>query len=139
MSAAKTSAGRDAEEDGRGLGLGEHPADLLEPVLHLEPGQRHEAGDQAARKREGAQARFIGLLGGHLPSILASEIGRARFREPMPLGYPSPPMAKRRTSGIQRRSRASDEAMTRRVGQRARALARLAPPLDRRRSCCSAS
>jgi Protein of unknown function (DUF3105) len=30
--------------------------------------------------------------------------------------YPSGPMAKRRTSGIQRRSRASDEAMTRRLG-----------------------
>jgi hypothetical protein len=32
------------------------------------------------------------------------------------VGYPSPPMAKRRTSGIQRRSRASDEAMGRRLG-----------------------
>ncbi len=32
------------------------------------------------------------------------------------LRYPSPPMAKRRTSGIQRRSRASDEALTRRLG-----------------------
>jgi hypothetical protein len=32
------------------------------------------------------------------------------------LGYPSPPMAKRRTSGIQRRSRASEEAMGRRLG-----------------------
>jgi hypothetical protein len=34
------------------------------------------------------------------------------------LGYPDAPMAKRRTSGIQRRSRASDAAMSRRVGPR---------------------
>jgi len=34
------------------------------------------------------------------------------------LGYPSPPVAKRRTSGIQRRSRASDEALGKRLGTR---------------------
>jgi hypothetical protein len=34
------------------------------------------------------------------------------------LGYPVAPMAKRRTSGIQRRGRASEAAMTRRVDQR---------------------
>ena len=34
------------------------------------------------------------------------------------LGYPDAPMAKRRTTGVQRRSRASDEALNRRVGTR---------------------
>src|SRR4029078_5301509 len=110
---------------------GEHRADLLPAVLELELGESHHARDQLSHEGEGGLARRRLLAVGH----------RARFyrqtalhpRSPRGtrhristswavtaprscLGYPSPPVAKRRTSGIQRRSRASDEALGKRLG-----------------------